>query len=152
VTSNSDLGEAGNGKQIDQLYGQGNIGYLSSGFSSALRYAMDGSLLFIVKESEQMVGTSDAISLVGKDIMTSEYQDLLSMHAVTIARMLTTSHPKDAPSNNCVLPSIETTQRRGSCIPDDEDGIHNGGIEYLGANKYTLNRLGLTDLFDIGSQ
>lgn len=148
LTDNEKMGNSAYADEVKKLYGQGNIGYLASGFSAALRYNNDGLPFIIVKESEEMSGTPDLASLSGK-IVDEEYNKLLSMHVATLVRAISTSNPLRPEANNCTVPLAINPMRRGNCVPDDENGVHNMGIEYLGANIHTLNRLGLTGLFTI---
>ncbi len=150
LVDNEKTGNSAYADEIKALYGQGNIGYLSIGLSGAVRYSADGSALLVVKES----GASDSlvdISLVGEDL-DGEYSEMLTMHAATFVRALTTSTPDRPQANNCMIPGWEKPLGRGACIPDTDEGVQYGGIEYHGANIHTLNRLGLVGLFDLKSQ
>jgi hypothetical protein len=149
LTNNDDLGVAGNSQQIDQLYGQGNIGYLGIGYGAALRYDSSGFPLVIVKEVEASLDVD--VSLLGR-VVDSLYLADLAMHKATLVRALSTSTPNQPEANNCMIPGLEQPVRRGACIPDTAEGVQNGGTEYHGANVHTLNRLGLTGLLSSQNQ
>jgi hypothetical protein len=149
LTNNDNLGTDGNSQHIDQLYGQRNIGYLGIGFGAALRYDSSGTPIAIIKEVEASLEVN--VSLLDR-VVDNGYLENLAMHETTLARALSTTTPNKSEANNCMIPGLETAVGRGACIPDTAAGVQNGGVEYHGANAHTLNRLGLTGLFDICSQ
>jgi len=149
LTNNDDLGTSGSNQYIDQLYGQGNIGYLGIGFGAALRYAPNGTPIAIIKEVEASLAVN--VSLLGR-VVDIDYLESLIMHETTLLRALSTTTPKKPEANNCMIPGLTTSASRGACIPDRADGVQNGRVEYHGANIHTLNRLGLVDLFDLKSR
>ena len=149
LTNNEKMGNSAYADEVKALYGQGNIGYLTSGFSGALRYLSDsGQAIVVIKEAESIVGGEYVAPLTGLEV-DSEYSLLLAMHATSLVRALSTSTPLQPEANNCLVPGHLTPMRRGSCIPDSANGIQDGGTEYHGANMHTLNRLGLAGLFTI---